>query len=303
MVVVVLSALVLGLLLPATGVAAEVARTARTAAIVLLFFLYGGRMVTREVWDGLRNVRLQGRMLAATYVVFPVLGLLVQLVPGLEPEAKRGLLFLCLLPSTVQASVVFTSVARGNVAGALTGATISNLVGIVLTPLLVGLLLVHTGGTADATDIVVQLLLPFAIGQLVQPWIGPWLRGHARVTRTTDRSAIALVAYVSVSEATSSGAWDHVTVGALAALAGVSALLLAAMLAITWAGGRGMVVGDRVALLMVGSKKSLATGLPMAAVLFTPALAASVTLPVIVFHQLQLATCAVLARRLAARVE
>jgi len=214
MVVVVLSALVLGLLVPATGVAADVARTARTAAIVLLFFLYGGRMATKEVWDGLRNVRLQGRMLAATYVVFPLLGLLVQLVPGLEPEAKHGLLFLCLLPSTVQASVVFTSVARGNVAGALTGATISNLVGIVLTPLLVGLLLVHTGGTADATDIVVQLLLPFAVGQLVQPWIGPWLRGHPRVTRTTDRSAIALVAYVSVSEATSSGAWDHVTVGA-----------------------------------------------------------------------------------------
>ena len=194
MVVVVLSALVLGLLVPATGAAADVARTARTAAIVLLFFLYGGRMATREVWDGLRNVRLQGRMLAATYVVFPLLGLLVQLVPGLEPEAKHGLLFLCLLPSTVQASVVFTSVARGNVAGALTGATISNLVGIVLTPLLVGLLLVHTGGTADATDIVVQLLLPFAVGQLVQPWIGPWLRGHPHVTRTTDRSAIALVA-------------------------------------------------------------------------------------------------------------
>ena len=303
MVVVVLSALVLGLLVPATGSAAEVLETARTAAIMLLFFLYGGRMATRDVWDGLRNVRLQGRMLAATYVVFPALGLLVQLVPGLDDEAKRGLLFLCLLPSTVQASVVFTSVARGNVAGALTGATISNLVGIVLTPVLVGVLLVQTGGTADATDIVVQLLLPFAVGQLVQPWIGPWLRRHSGLTRITDRSTIALVAYVSVSEATNSGAWDHVTVPGLALLALVSAVLLAAMLAITWVGGRRLDVADRIALLMVGSKKSLATGLPMAAVLFTPAVAASVTLPVIVFHQLQLATCAVLARRLAARVE
>ena len=302
-VLVVLAGLVLGLLLPATGSAADVVETVRTAAIVLLFFLYGARMATREVWDGLRHVRLQGRMLAATYVVFPALGLLVQLVPGLDDEAKHGLLFLSLLPSTVQSSVVFTSIARGNVAGALTGATISNLVGIVLTPLLVGLLLVQTNGTTDVTDIVLQLLLPFALGQLVQPWIGPWLRSHPSLTRTTDRATIALVAYVSVSQATGSGAWDHVTVPALAVLVLVSALLLAAMLAITWAGGRRLAVGDRIALLMVGSKKSLATGLPMAAVLFTPAVAAGVTLPVIVFHQLQLATCAVLARRLAARVE
>ncbi len=123
------------------------------------------------------------------------------------------------------------------------------------------------------------------------------------MTRTTDRATIALVAYVSVSEATNEGAWDHVTVASLAMLIVICAVMLAVMLSITWTGGRSMVVGDRIALLMVGSKKSLATGLPMAAVLFTPAVAASVTLPVIVFHQLQLATCAVLARRLAARVE
>ena len=83
------------------------------------------------------------------------------------------------------------------------------------------------------------------------------------------------------------------------------AVMLASMLVLTWTGGGrlGLDRPDRIALLMCGSKKSLATGLPMAAVLFSPTLAASVALPVIVFHQLQLATCAVLARRLASQVE
>jgi sodium/bile acid cotransporter 7 len=307
LVALILSALLLGLLLPARGTAAEVLAVAKTAAIVLLFFLYGARMATEEIWAGLRNWRLQGSMLAATYVAFPVLGLLVQLVPDavVSPELKTGLLYLSLLPSTVQASVVFTSVARGNVAGAVTGATISNLVGIVLTPVLVGLLLVRTGGIGNPAGILLQLLLPFAVGQLVHRWIGPWVRAHARLTRVTDRGAIVLVAYASVSTATVSGAWAHVTWGAVVALVAVCAVMLSTMLALTWTGGGrlGLARGDRVALLMCGSKKSLATGLPMAAVLFAPALAASVALPVIVFHQLQLATCAVIARRLAARVE
>ncbi|WP_249667445.1 bile acid:sodium symporter family protein [Cellulomonas fengjieae] len=309
LVVIILSALVLGLVLPARGTVADVLDVARPAAIVVLFFLYGARMATGEVWAGLRSWRLQGSMLAATYVAFPVLGLLVQLLPDavVSAELKTGLLYLSLLPSTVQASVVFTSVARGNVAGAITGATISNVVGIVLTPLLVGVLMVRTSGQAGGNlgGILLQLLLPFAAGQLVQRWIGPWLRAHAHLTRITDRGALVLIAYTSVSEATVSGAWAHVTWVALVALLVVCAAMLATMLALTWSGGArlGLPRGDRIALLMCGSKKSLATGLPMAAVLFTPALAASVALPVIVFHQLQLATCAVIARRLAAQGE
>jgi len=306
-VAVVLGALLLGLVLPATGGLADALGTLRTTAIIVLFFLYGARMATGDVWAGLRHGRLQGSMLAATYLAFPLLGLLVQLLPDavLDQQLKTGLLYLSLLPSTVQSSVVFTSIARGNVAGALTGATISNLVGIVVTPLLVGLLLVRTGNVSagNVTAILLQLLLPFALGQLCQPRVGAWLRAHPQVTRSTDRATIALVAYVSVSEATTAGVWSHVTVAALVILLVVCAVMLATMLVATWNGGRGMAVPDRIALLMVGSKKSLATGLPMAAVLFSPQVAASVALPVIAFHQLQLATCAVLARRLAARVE
>ncbi len=302
----ILTVLVLGLLVPVPEAAAAVLDHVRTVAIVVLFFLYGARMPTREVVDGLRRFRLQGSMLAATYVAFPVLGLLVQLLPDavLAPDLRRGVLYLSLLPSTVQSSVVLTSVARGNVAGAITGATISNVLGVLLTPLLVAVLMGATGAGLDGgavTGILLQLLLPFVVGQVVQPWIGPWLRRHGQVTKVTDRATILLVVFSAVSEAQSSGAWDHLTVGTLVVLLVVCAVVLAAMLGLTWRGGAllGLDRGDRVALLMCGSKKSAATGLPMAAVLFAPAVAASVALPVIAFHQLQIVVCAILARRLA----
>lgn len=298
--------LVLGLLVPVPEALGQVLDVVRTVAIVVLFFLYGARMPTREVVDGLKRFRLQGSMLAATYLLFPVLGLLTQLLPDavLDPDLRRGVLYLSLLPSTVQSSVLLVSVARGNVAGAITGATISNVLGVGITPVLVAVLMGATGAGIDGgavTGILLQLLLPFAVGQCVQPWIGGWLRRHGRVTRTTDRTTILLVVFTAVSEAQSSGAWDGLTVGQLGVLLVVCAVVLALMLWLTWSGGRllGLDRGDRIALLMCGSKKSAATGLPMAAVLFAPAVAASVALPVIVFHQLQIVVCAVLARRLA----
>jgi len=306
LVVMIVAVFVLGLLAPAGGAFADGLDHVTTGAVVLLFFLYGARMATRDIWDGLRNIRLQGGMLASTYLLFPVLGLAVQLLPDsvLPDDLQTGLLYLSLLPSTIQSSVVFTSIARGNVAGAITGATISNVLGILLTPLLVGVLMSRAGGpvggSAGAT--LLQLLLPFVLGQVAQPFIGDWIRSRKRLTRTTDRATILLVAYSSVSEAARSGVWDALTVGVLAVLVAVCVVLLAVMLLATWTGGRllGLARGDRIALLMCGSKKSLATGLPMAAVLFGPVAAAGVALPVIVFHQLQLAACAVIARRLAA---
>ncbi|MCG2799190.1 MAG: bile acid:sodium symporter [Cellulomonas sp.] len=299
----ILTVLVLGLLVPVRGAGASVVGTASTAAIVLLFFLYGVRTSRAELSSAVRGWRLQSAILVSTFVAFPLIGLLASQAPFLSPDLRTGVLYLSLLPSTVQSSIVFTSIARGDVAGAITGATASNLLGIVLTPLLVAGLLGRSGGGLGADAVVgtlTQLLGPFVLGQLVQRRFGPWVRAHVSLTRVTDRATIVLVVYSSVSEATVSGAWSHLTVGALAGLLAVCALVLAAMLAFTWRGGAllGLDRGGRIALLMCGSKKSLATGLPMAAVLFTPAMAASVALPVIVFHQLQLAVCAMLARRL-----
>lgn len=300
-----LLALAAGLLVPVgDGVRAGLG-VASDVAVTLLFLLYGMRLPTSEVLAGLRNVRLQGSVLAATYLLFPAVGLLLALVtrPLLGDTLATGFLYVSLLPSTVQSSVVFTATGRGNVAGAVCAATVSNTLGVVLTPLLVLALLRSDGVAPDATavgDIALRLVLPFVVGQLLERRLGARVRAHPRVTTITDRGTVVLVLFTAVVGATADGSWDALTPWRFAGILAVSAVLLVVMLVLTWTGGRlvGLDRPDRVALLMCGSKKSLATGLPMATVIFGATTAATLALPLIVFHQLQLMVGAVLARRL-----
>jgi solute carrier family 10 (sodium/bile acid cotransporter), member 7 len=300
-------AMLIGVLVPMPSGARAVVGAAADAAVVLLFLLYGMRLPTRDVLAGLRNVRLQGGILAATFVLFPLLGLaLAALATGLVgPALAGGLLYLTLLPSTVQSSVALTAVARGNVAGAICGATVSNVVGMVVTPLLVLTFMDRSGtvGFGGLRSVLLNLLLPFVVGQLLQPLAGDWIRRHRPLTLLVDRGTIVLVVLAAVSEATASGAWDGLRVWTIVALVALCAALLVTALSATWWGGARLRLDlpDRIALLMCGSKKSLATGIPMAAVLFTPAAAGAVAVPLIIFHQLQLVVGAVLARRLALR--
>ncbi|WP_420113072.1 bile acid:sodium symporter family protein [Pseudactinotalea sp.] len=306
-IVALLAMLAIGLLVPIPDVVRAALDIAADIAIVVLFFLYGARLATHEVVAGLRNVRLQGATLATTFVLFPLLGLALSTLaaPVLGESLAQGVLYLSLLPSTVQSCVALTSVARGNVAGTLTAATVSNLLGMVVTPLLV-LVLMHTGGSAGGggiRSVLLLLLLPFVIGQLVQPLIGGYVRSRKRLTSLWDRGTILLVVLVAVSTATASGVWGTVSAPALIAVIAACALLLAAALAATWWGGRLLRLSteDRISLLMAGSQKSLATGLPMLAALFPAALAGPIAVPVIVFHQLQLIVSTVIARRLSRR--
>jgi len=302
-----LATMVVGLLVPLPAPVRDGVAVAGDVAVTVLFLVYGMRLSTREVLAGLRNVRLQGAILLSTYVLFPLLGLALHAVTGslVGSALATGLLYVTLLPSTVQSSVAFTSIARGNVAGAICAATVSNVLGMVLTPVLVLVLMERSGsvGLGGLRDVLLQLLLPFVVGQLLQPLVGSWIRARRWLTLTVDRGTILIVVLGAVSAATAAGVWDAVSWTMIVALLVICAVLLAAMLAATWWGGRalGLDLPDRVALLMCGSKKSLATGLPMAAVLFPVATAAVVAVPVIVFHQLQLVVCAVLARRLALR--
>ena len=309
-VVALVATMVLGLVVPVPGDAQRVVDTVADVAVAILFLVYGMRLSTTEVWSGLRNVRLQGGILASTYVVFPVLGIAVSwaVTPLVGVPLAAGILFLSLLPSTVQSSVAFTSVARGNIAGAVCGATVSNVVGMVVTPLLVLWFMSSsgaTGGLSGLRDVLLHLLAPFVVGQLLQPFVGRWVRARRWLTLSVDRGTILVVVFGAVAAATSAGVWAGISAWTIVALVGISAVMLAVMLAVTWWGGAALRLGtpDRVALLMCGSKKSLATGLPMAAVLFPVAVAGTVAVPVIVFHQLQLVVCAVLARRLALRTE
>ncbi|GAA1197309.1 bile acid:sodium symporter [Streptomyces hebeiensis] len=293
----------LAALLPVSGTPATVAGGASTGAVALLFFLYGARLSTREVLDGLRHWRLHVTVLAGTFVLFPLLGLAARgLVPFvLTPPLYSGLLFLCLVPSTVQSSIAFTSMARGNVAAAICAGSFSSLVGIVATPLLVALLMGGgTGGfSADSLlKIVAQLLLPFLAGQALRRWVAGFLTRHKKVLGLVDRGSVLLVVYTAFSQGMVEGIWHQVTPARLGALLGVEAALLAAMLAASWYGAKALGFGraDRVAIQFAGSKKSLAAGLPMASVLFG-AQASLAVLPLMLFHQMQLMVCAVIAKR------
>ncbi|MFJ6748913.1 MULTISPECIES: bile acid:sodium symporter family protein [unclassified Streptomyces] len=297
----------LAALLPARGPAATVAGGASTAAVALLFFLYGARLSTREALDGLRHWRLHLTVLVCTFVVFPLLGLAARLlVPTvLPPSLYTGLLFLCLVPSTVQSSIAFTSIARGNVAAAICAGSFSSIVGIVVTPLLAALVLGSGGGgfSADSLlSIVCQLLLPFGAGQLLRRWVGDFIARHKKVLGYVDRGSILLVVYTAFSAGMVQGIWHQVSPLRLLCLVGVEAFLLATMLTGTSYGSKKLGFGraDRIAITFAGSKKSLAAGLPMASVLFG-AQAGLAVLPLMLFHQMQLMVCAVLAKRYAKR--
>jgi len=293
-------------LLPARGAVAAGFAHATTVAVALLFFLYGARLSTREAVEGLRHWRLHGTVVVATFVLFPLLGLAVQLVPAsvLPTELKLGVLFLCCLPSTVQSSIAFTSVARGNVPAAICAASLSNLLGIVVTPLLAGLLLSAQGGISGGAvlDVALQLLAPFVLGQLVRRWVGGWVTRNKRYLQVVDRGSILLVVYVAFSEGMVEGIWGRLSLGALATLVVTCVVLLAVALAATWfLPARSFPREDRITILFCGSKKSLASGLPMAGVLFAGGQVGLLVLPLMLFHQIQLMACAVIAGGLARR--
>jgi sodium/bile acid cotransporter 7 len=292
-------------LLPVHGNGAVAASYITTAAIALLFFLHGARLAPQAALAGARHWRLHIVVLGSTFLLFPALALGARaLFPHLlTSELWTGLILLSVLPSTVQSSIAFTSIARGNVPAALCAATASNLLGMALTPLLAGLLLSAHGGFSinGAGDIVMQLLLPFAAGQLARPLIGGWAQRHKKLLGLVDRGSILLVVYVAFSEGVTQGIWHQLGIADLGRLLTVDAALLAVVLAITTFGSRllGFSRADEITVVFCGSKKSLASGLPMATVLLAGQSVGLIVLPLMLFHQIQLMVCAALAKRYA----
>lgn len=300
----------LATVLPAQGQIAEYVGYLATFAIGLLFFLQGARLSGEAVVAGLTHWRLHLLILGCSFVLFPLLGFALRAVaPGvLTQPLWLGVLFLCVLPSTVQSSIAFTSIGRGNIAAAVCAATASNLLGMIITPVLVGFLLsVHSGGISwdEITKIVLQLLLPFGVGHAMRPWIGPWAARNRTLLSYTDRSSILLVVYTAFSGAVVEGIWRTVPLSDLGSLVLVDAVLLAVVLGLTTFGSRllGFSKEDEVTIVFCGSKKTLASGIPMANVLFAGPTVGLVVLPLMIFHQMQLMVCAALARRYAARFD
>ncbi len=299
-----IATLLVATLLPCRGAAVALFQALSVIVIAVMFFLQGARLSRAAMLSGLGAWQLHLVIFACTFALFPLLGLALHaaLPRLLTPTLWLGVLFVCALPSTVQSSIAFTSIGRGNVPAAVCAATASNLLGIAVTPLLVGLLLSRSGAGMSGRavlDIVLQLLLPFALGQALQHWIGGWATRRRALLGLTDRGSILIVVYTAFSEAVVQGIWHRLPATMLALVLLVDAVLLTLVLLVTRYGARllGFSRADEIAIVFCGSKKTLASGVPMAGVLFPPATVGMVVLPLMVFHQIQLFVCAVMARR------
>ncbi len=305
-----LATVALASLWPCRGGAARAFDVITDVAIALLFFLHGAKLPRAAIMRGLKHWQLHLCVFASTFVLFPLLGLALRPLGHalLTPELYLGVLFVCMLPSTVQSSIAFTSIAGGNVAAAVVSASMSNLLGIVLTPLLVGLLLASRGGGPSwhgVLSIVLQLLLPFVLGHVARRWIGGLVDRHKPLLGLTDQGTILLVVYSAFSAAVVGGLWRDTPLSALLATLAICALLLALVMpTLTWVARRlDFRREDEIAIVFCGSKKSMASGIPMARILFAGHLGGlgALVLPLMIFHQLQLLVCAVVARRYAAQ--
>ncbi|OON39065.1 hypothetical protein BTJ39_15575 [Izhakiella australiensis] len=293
--------------LPARGGFVPFFEGLTTAAIALLFFMHGAKLSREKIIAGSSHWRLHLWIMFSTFVLFPALGLLVIWWHPVDVgrEIYTGFLYLCILPATVQSSIAFTSLAGGNVAAAVCSASASSLLGVFISPLLVGLLMdIHQhGGAMNGLEqigkIMLQLLLPFVLGHISRRWIGGWVERHRSLIGQTDQTSILLVVYTAFSEAVVNGIWHRVGVSTLLWILAGSLLLLLVVLAINLTASRlfGFSRADEITILFCGSKKSLANGVPMANILFPAATIGIIVLPLMIFHQVQLMVCSFIAQR------
>ena len=293
-------------LLPCRGQTAVTVNLIANISISLLFFLHGAKLPRGAIVAGATHWRLHLVVLLSTFVLFPLLGLALRpvLAPLVTPALYTGVLFLCTLPSTVQSSIAFTSIAKGNVPAAVCSASASSLIGIFLTPVIVSVTITNQNAGSSSSlngiwNIVLQLLMPFIAGQLLRPWIAGSLERGMPVLRYVDQGSILLIVYTAFSEAVNEGLWHRTPVAALGGLVVVDTVLLVAALLVTGFAAKrlGFSKADQITIVFCGSKKSLASGISMAKVLFSGHTVGAVVLPLMLFHQIQLMVCAVLAQR------
>ena len=303
-----LGTVALAILLPVTGAASRLVDLLTLAAIFALFLLHGVRLPREALLSGVTDWRLHVAILTLTFAVFPLIGLGFSLaMPGLlSPELWTGLLFLCALPSTVQSSIAYTSIARGNVAGAVAAAAYSNLIGVFVTPLL-ALLMLQAQSTqislAAFGRIFALLFLPFVIGHALRPLLLGFVDARPRMTTVVDKGTILLAVYGAFSAATVEGVWQRLPAAELASLAALLLVVLGLALAAAVLIGRlgRFSAPSRAAILFCGPVKSLVAGAPMARLLFPAAAAGLVILPVMIFHIVQLIVSAWIAGAMARR--
>jgi sodium/bile acid cotransporter 7 len=303
---------ILASFVPVSGQAAEVFSSITTIAIAILFFLHGAKLSREAVVEGLMHWKLHTLVFAFTFALFPIIGLLAKpvLVPLLGQELYWGFLFMCFLPSTVQSSIAFTSVAQGNVAGAVCSASFSNIVGMFITPVLVAFFILGQSQhgfdpTSSIMQITLLLLVPFILGQILRPWVFPQMKKMPEIVKFFDQGSILMVVYGAFSSAVVAGLWHQVSLTTLLLLIIACSVLLTVVMLLTLFVPRwiGFDKADQKTIFFCGSKKTLASGVPMAQILFIGQPIGMIVLPIMIFHQIQLMVCGIVANMWSKQVE
>ena len=297
---------ILATFLPVSGQAASLFHQVTTAAIAILFFLHGAKLSREAVLQGIMHWKLHTLVFAFTFLIFPILGLLAKpvLLPILGQELYWGFLFMCFLPSTVQSSIAFTSVAKGNIAAAVCSASFSNIIGMLITPILVSFFILgQTQHDFDPTSSIIQivllLLVPFILGQLLRAWIYPYMVKVPSLVKAFDQGSILMVVYGAFSSAVVAGLWQQVSgltlfYLILACFVLLTVIMLLAYYLPKWLGFHR---ADLITVFFCSSKKTLASGVPMAQILFIGQPLGMIVLPIMLFHQIQLMVCGVIAAK------
>ena len=299
-------AILLASLLPVTAEYRAMAQAVSNGAVVLLFLLNGLRLPRADVLRGIGHARFLLPLALWCFGAMALAGAVLAKTGGalmLPPTVALGFLFLGALPSTVQSATAYSSLAGGNVAASVVAAAFLNILGVFLSAPLFSLLAGSEAAPFDLAAlerIALILLLPFVLGQIAQGKAGHLVRDHKRLATWMDRLAIAIAVYVAFSGAVEQGLWQLVGLADWLSLL----LLVGAFLAVGFSGawllGGALRLAreDRIAFLFAGGQKSIALGAPLASVLFPPAVAGLLLLPVLIYHLLQLVLSAPLATRL-----
>ena len=278
--------------------------------IALIFFLNGLGLSLQAFRDGILRWQVHLLIQLSTFLIFPLLGLLIlKLTTGWMPaDLQMGFFYLCALPSTVSSSVALTAAARGNVPVALFNATLSSIIGVILTPLWMAWIMGRSGADfkieSVMLDLLLWLVLPLLLGQAARPLLKHWAARNKSRIQLVDRLIILTLVYTSFSDSVQQGVWsNYASIVLVETVVGVCVLFFVVLLLTRMLSGvLGLSMENRIAAIFCGSKKTLASGIPMAHLIFgaNPALGL-ILLPIMIYHPLQLAIGGILAQHWANR--
>ncbi len=277
-----------------------------SVGIALIFFFYGLKLSPNKIRAGLGNWRLHLLIQSSTFIIFPLLVMLAY--PFLQNEQQRilwlSVFFLAAIPSTVSSSVVMVSIAKGNIPAAIFNASISGMIGILVTPLWMGLFLQQQQNEFDYSQIygqlIVQIIIPVVLGILLQRKLGRFAVKYSSELSIFDKSIILLIVYKSFAESFESDIFSDIAWIDMALLIVIVLVLFFSMYGLIYLMANGLTFRreDKITALFCGSKKSLVHGTIFSKIIFNNlAFAGLMLLPLMLFHAFQLLIVSIIAER------